>query len=559
MLRLETEKRPCAKRNCQDCFDPYLRYAISTDFRNFKLSDDSKLFLFVELKDAELLAAFEDEICNPRFEAEFGPDIGHTQYATLHAGKNAVLTDSFDIWNKYVSRVELSLPVKPSTFRRRSRKRIVVPRYQQGKHRPGSLLIGMLDDGCPFAAAHLLKTLATGGVSTRVRSIWDQNQGKLPVEPTAGRFFGQTLPDFKYGLEYRRDFAPSVPQQVGLDEWIALHSTPTGAIDEDGCYADAQFKTLSRRDSHGAHVMDVLGGRIPISSRIGPSSDRRDPPTWKPGTDPASHADLVFVQFSDDCIDDATGVWLKSYVIQGIQYILSFADPVRTKNVVINLSYGPTTGPHDGTAELEAALAALVAEYDGSPGRPRLEIVLAAGNAYLSNGHVAFTRNAAQPNYVEWSWRLPPDNSVLCFAEIWMKTADVRSTTTVTLKSPSGVTYLPAPPLPPQPSPAGVDVPTVWGDNTMWRLQVEPTINAGNAGSAEHGDYTIKVSGLRAAAEVHAYVARSDPNMGVRSGARRSYFVDPRWEQTRSAEFWLPLRRWRIRQLRFTGPSRWHP
>ena len=36
-------------------------------------------------------------------------------------------------------------------------------------------------------------------------------------------------------------------------------------------------------------------------------------------------------------------------------------------------------------------------------------------------------------------------------------------------------------------------------------------------------------------AEVHAYVARSDPNMGVRTGAKRSYFVDHIWELTRSA------------------------
>ena len=35
--------------------------------------------------------------------------------------------------------------------------------------------------------------------------------------------------------------------------------------------------------------------------------------------------------------------------------------------------------------------------------------------------------------------------------------------------------------------------------------------------------------------DVHAYVARSDPNMGVRTGAKLSYFVDPEWERTRSA------------------------
>ena len=103
----------------------------------------------------------------------------------------------------------------------------------------------------------------------------------------------------------------------------------TGGIDEDGCYADAGFTSLKHRRSHGAHVMDVFAGRIPTSSRIGPClrADRRDPPSWKPGTDPASSADVVFVQFPENSIRDATGVWLLDYVVQGIQYILSFAEP----------------------------------------------------------------------------------------------------------------------------------------------------------------------------------------------------------------------------------------
>jgi hypothetical protein len=85
-----------------------------------------------------------------------------------------------------------------------------------------------------------------------------------------------------------------------------------------------------------------------------------------------------------------------------------------------------------------------------------------------------------------------------------------------------------------------VDVPLVRGNNTMWRLQVEPTIIppdiANNIATAEHGDYTIKITGIGAGAHVHAYVARSDPNMGVRTGAKRSYFVDPNWELKHSAK-----------------------
>ena len=278
-----------------------------------------------------------------------------------------------------------------------------------------------------------------------------------------------------------------------------------GNVDEDGCYAEAGFKTLKRQRSHGAHVMDAFAGRVPISARI----DRRDPPSWKPGADPAASADLVFVQFSEDCIRDATGVWLKAYVVDAIYYILSFVDASITKNVVINVSYGPTTGPHDGTALLESALTDLVTIFDGSPGMPKLEISLAAGNAYLSEGHIAFTRKTVTgPDHVEWTWRIPPDNSVLCFAEVWMKKNDA-SGVVVTLTSPSGLTStsttgpIPPPTGIPFPSFTGAYAPLAWGDNTVWLLAVEPTI-AAHGFVPEHGNWTIRVDGVGVHAEVHA-------------------------------------------------------
>jgi hypothetical protein len=171
---------------------------------------------------------------------------------------------------------------------------------------------------------------------------------------------------------------------------------------------------------------------------------------------------------------------------------------------------------------LEEALKALVAEYNGANNKPRLEIVLAAGNSYLSEGRVVFTRHNGQADHVDWTWRLPPDNTVLCFSEIWMDSANANGVT-VTLTSPGGA-QLP------------VANPVVWGNHWVWRLEVGPTISAPGVTANEHGDYTIEVGGIRQNARVDAYVARSDPNMGVRTGAKRSYFVDPKWELTRSAE-----------------------
>lgn len=554
-----------------DCFDPYLRYAISTEFTNFRdhltakpglieerrttkapeTFDDHnfRLLLLIELKEAGMAPEFEKALkdLGSAFCIELGPDIGDfskTRYLTMRCRTSAVTDPHLqqDFWTKYVSRVELSLPVRRSETLGFLERVHVQDRFIEGKEPPGSLLIGMLDDGCPFAAARFLR--AAAGNSTRVRGLWDQNQGKQPAA-IGGRTFGMELTDFRYGLEYRRDFTPNVgSQQIGLDEWISLHTTTTNGTDEDRCYADAGFKTLARRASHGAHVMDVLAGPIPTSSRIGPSKpgqDRRDPPSWAPGlaaTDPASVADVVFVQFPDASIEDATGVWLKTYVVHGVQYILSFADPVNTKNVIINLSYGPTTGPHDGTSELESALAALVAEYNGKNNKPKLDIVLSAGNAFLSDGHVVFTSDSEEPEQVEWIWRIPPDNTVLVFAEIWMDDNEAEGVT-VTLTPPSGNNPLTSAPnavgtVPPKPGGTAPRLigPVVWGKDRMWLLEVGPTIIKSEN---EHGDWTIKVEGIPENAEVHAYVARTDPNMGVRTGAKRSHFVDSNWEQASSA------------------------
>jgi hypothetical protein len=534
-----------------DCYEPYLRYAISTDFRNFESFDEDRfaLLLLVELHRADKVDEFAKAMAGfgaalgPRFDDRNFPYVGRTRYVTMRAGKRAVIDDAaVSIWIEYVSRVELSLPVKPSSLADFTKETVIKPRFEGAK----KLLIGVLDDGCPFAARQFLATAASGDPITRVRGIWDQNKLKEPVAMSPSRDFGRKPPDFLFGVEYLRDLsAADASTQVGINEWIQKHSTPSHVIDEDGCYAEAGFATLARRASHGGHVMDVLAGRIPTSSRVGPPRERRDPPSWKPGVDRAANADVVFVQFSDDCIRDATGVWLKDYVVQGIEYIMSFAKPGVTERVIVNLSYGPTTGPHDGTALLEEALNALITQFDGTQGKPRLEIVLAAGNGYFSEGHVNFTRHTnTDPDHVEWIWRLPPDNSVLCFAEVWMTAAT--ENTKITLTPPSGSpVYKPIPPPPPPPPgsilpPAGVEEAIVWGSNTMWRLQVEPTIvppnPTTNIETVEHGDWKIKITGIDVGAQIHGYVARSDPNMGVRTRAKRSYFVDPNWEQQHSAD-----------------------
>jgi hypothetical protein len=543
------------RKSYPKCFGPYLRYAISTHFEHFVFFDERqnfKLFLLAEFNYSGQQEEFVDRLnaalSDPHSDSsaptvDLGPANDDIPFATLRAPTKAVTpaepgSPIFVLWEQYVSRVELSLPLKLSVAPRFGKKRKLDLRSRDGGSKP--LLIGMMDDGCPFAAAQFLRIAANSPISTRVRGIWDQNRLRQPVDVDM-RSFGQELPDFAFGLEYLRN--PLSASQIGLDEWISMHSSAAGTIDEDGCYADADFTRLASQQSHGAHVMDVLVGRTPMSSQISPGADRRFPPSWAPGdptTDRASDADVVFVQFSNDCIRDATGVWLKAYVLEGIRYIMSFAEPGVTKNVIINVSYGPTTGPHDGTAELETALDAIVAYYDGSAGKPKLDIFLPAGNSYLSEEHVVFTGDAGHSE-VEWTWCLPPDNTVLSFAEIWTDDNSAGDIS-VTLTSPSGQIVLTSASgvvATTLPTPGGTTPqligPIVWSGNRMWLLEVGPTVAAPGVVANEHGDWTIRVSGIGAGVQVDAYVARTDPNLGVTTGAKRSFFADPNWEQNRAA------------------------
>jgi hypothetical protein len=148
-------------------------------------------------------------------------------------------------------------------------------------------------------------------------------------------------------------------------------------------------------------------------------------------------------------------------------------------------------------------------------------VCLAAGNSYRSNGHVSFNGGNGPADNLEWIWRLPPDNKVLCFAEVWVEGP-----------GPGNVTVELWPP--------GAGVPKVispipWGNNTMWRLEVGPTIVEPGTVPEQCGDYTIKVSGIPSGANLHAYVARTDPNMGVITGAKLSHFVDWNWDSAEAS------------------------
>ena len=146
--------------------------------------------------------------------------------------------------------------------------------------------------------------------------------------------------------------------------------------------------------------MDVLAGQIPISSRIGPSKpgDRRDPPSWDVGTDPASRrrrgVRAVFGRLHprrDRRM--AQGLCRRRHPVHPV---ICRPDVHQERHHQSQLRTNHRTARWHGRAG-DGADRACRRTTTASRTNPKLEIFLAAGNSYLTDGHVVFTGDNQQP------------------------------------------------------------------------------------------------------------------------------------------------------------------
>lgn len=457
-------------------------------------------------------------------------------------------------------------------------------------HRPQSdqpVLMGVIDDGCAFAHRGLAMTRPdSGSPSCRLLAIWDQepdprkaistpgiedermevleiqqargarerasigwgdSMRSLPVPRSrharsntfkAAAAVGNVVPwQFLQGIEVLR----------GQLETVMNECRPAGGtLDEDACYLVTTYDRLRSRVTHGAHVLDLLTGTRSLAERL----RRRTRP--RPATDAtvgargasvdrsgtaaktrATSADVVFVQMPRAELRDPSGMWLGASVLDGLRYILGWAND-RTECIVANVSYAPQHGPHDGTSILECAMAELAAK------EPRLRIVLPAGNGYSTRGHAVAEMAPGQKQALRW--RILPDTDTPSFLELWL---------------PAGAAeHLQVSVMPPGSAPAtsdqvGVGSAKVWPTSdrpqcgviyahrvsrglhgTMILVAVSPTVALEPADAiAPCGVWSIVLHDTRTQADapafqVHAYVVRNDVNLGVRRRDRQSYLLD---------------------------------
>ncbi len=250
--------------------------------------------------------------------------------------------------------------------------------------------IGVIDFGCPFLHPHF-GTENDG--KARVTALWDQGH-QAPSDPW-------TKPSITgYGRELG---------QAAIDAmWQQTRGAGT-AFTEARAYAGLNYLVDSgdpRRRvylaTHGSHVLDMAGGvRNPLTR----------------GEDRASKAKLLFVQLPLDTAGDSSGGSLCAHLLDGLRYLLWVTDPEAP--LVVNISYGSSAGPHDGSSIIEQAMDELL-----TAGREKFAIVLAAGNSRAARLHVSrrASLDASVPRNALFRLNVVPGDSTDTFVEFWYST-----------------------------------------------------------------------------------------------------------------------------------------
>lgn len=323
-------------------------------------------------------------------------------------------------------------------------------------------------------------------------------------------------------------------------------------------YEKLALTHLRRRATHGAHVLDVFAGPVPPRSRVSPSRMRGEgadgsahlPPPWSPANDTASRAPMVLVQLPQEAIEDPTGRWLGRYVLEGVDFILQAAkiltrsaskDASPQPRVVVNISWGPQTGPHDGSSLLERAFLQRVtsARAQGLD----LQLVLPAGNSHEARAHAQWVARQGCPAL---HWQAMPDAEHPQFLEVWWPANTGIPCARITVTAPDGSTT------------SNLDAhgqgqhgvfdgaagwwlvvvphPGTGGCRQMALLALAPTRPAAGRDRAPHGRWTVSVAAASERPDseaVHVYVARNSANMNGSRRSRDSYLYDPAYEATR--------------------------
>lgn len=385
-----------AKAKCQ--VDPYLRIALANGFADYDsaaLTGKGLIPVTVELENAQ--AATYLVVKNAlKLSKSFCDDIhlqDQSNYLTCHLTKQGL--ETFHSM-KQVRRIELAMPLKVQRGKKRTKTMVTSGTHPCEKviQSKGGLLIGVIDNGCPFA--HETFRDATRG--TRILSIWDQDV--RPDFDTNGPPSG-----FSYGRYVARQKLHAIMKNaVGVN----------GAINENVCYERAGYDIMRFAQSHGSHTLGLAGGKFAFPA-LNLASGVKVGKTEL--TDLAAQADLAFVQLPRQFVQAPTRGSVTMNVLNGIRHIVACAGSA-TKTIVAVVDYGSELGPHDASSLFERAVDQLVTQVKVVLGKS-LIVLFPVGNGRLDRRHAGLTYTSSAPKKLS-IW-MPPANEVAVFSEIWFQ------------------------------------------------------------------------------------------------------------------------------------------
>lgn len=373
---------------------------------------------------------------------------------------------------------------------------------------------------------------------------------RLPVCPSALPAAGRPLPAraLHMGPGRQRPIRCRAAVHDALCLWGDLRPRPAGGnpvsrnlagvVDEDAAYGLTELPSLRGATSHGAQVMSHAAG---FARKI----DGRQQPKPLIG-----RTDLAFVQLPPDALDDPSGGWLEHYGLDALQAIRFYArhtHKTSAKKVIVNLSYGPQTGPHDGTSVLERAIdemtsTAIEENY-------QFLVVVPTGNNHQLRAHAEFDL-ARRGGTIDWF--VSPDSQVPSLLEIWLPDGVTLDDVEVAVETPAdehivASDILPEPPKPlTVPDDTQVLIVAIEGPPPGNRIEViigiaptaRPSAGSGAAAFAlaTPGIWRVTVepkAGKTVPGVAHAYLGRSDANMGRARRGRSGYLYSPGYDPKR--------------------------
>lgn len=373
------------------------------------------------------------------------------------------------------------------------------------------VVVAVIDQGIAFAHPRFRRHTSSGAADrTRVEFVWVQDASGAIGPGTPGKEI----------TAYQIDNAVHNADTHGENDESIYRALGVLEIGTEG------YKPLARRQAHGTHVLDMASGY-----------EIKQAPSTRP---------IIAVEMPEAAVGDPAGSTLKPHAAWGLVYILyrtlSLQRFGETLPAVVNISYGPQEGPHDGSSAFEQFVDALT-QFSRSLHAP-MRVVLAAGNYRQSRAHASFQLDHKKSSRV-LDWRLQPCGMTSSFMEIYFPSGHA---VTVKLKPPHAPALVIAtsmspnvavePPGATKPAPYTLEYVQTGAALSSIVLCVAPTAQDYWAPGAHpivpSGVWrvivTVATTGTQTVA-FDAWIKRTDTPGGRRAKGRQSYFDDREYQR----------------------------